>query len=131
MYHAPVAELVDALDSKSSTFGVGVRFPPGVHFRKGLHFCKPFAFLEMNSMFYVYILYSTTSRKFYVGQTNNLTNRLERHNSGYVKSTKSGRPWELLHHESYESRSLAMKREIEIKSWKSAIKIKEMINASR
>ena len=28
--HAPVAELVDALDSKSSSFGVGVRFPPGV-----------------------------------------------------------------------------------------------------
>ena len=26
-----MAELVDALDSKSSSFGVGVRFPPGVH----------------------------------------------------------------------------------------------------
>ena len=25
-----MAELVDALDSKSSSFGVGVRFPPGV-----------------------------------------------------------------------------------------------------
>ena len=28
--NASVAELVDALDSKSSSFGVGVRFPPGV-----------------------------------------------------------------------------------------------------
>ena len=28
---ARVAELVDALDSKSSSFGVWVRFPPRVH----------------------------------------------------------------------------------------------------
>ncbi|WP_415831470.1 GIY-YIG nuclease family protein, partial [Flavobacterium terrigena] len=31
--------------------------------------------------------------KYYIGQTNNMEDRLRRHNSGYSLSTKNGIPW--------------------------------------
>jgi len=46
--------------------------------------------------FYVYILYSPGSDMFYSGQTDNIQNRLERHNAGYEKFTSSGAPWTLI-----------------------------------
>ena len=49
----------------------------------------------------VYIIYSKTIDKYYVGQTDNLERRLIQHNSGYSKSTKSGSPWELKHVERF------------------------------
>ncbi|MDC0257402.1 GIY-YIG nuclease family protein [Crocinitomicaceae bacterium] len=82
-------------------------------------------------MFYVYILHSAVNDRYYIGQTNNLENRLERHNKGSVRSTKAYRPWELVYRETFDDRRLAMSRETQIKSWKSKIKIQELIDASR
>ncbi|WP_298239041.1 GIY-YIG nuclease family protein [uncultured Algibacter sp.] len=45
---------------------------------------------------FVYILFSQSLSKYYVGQTADFDKRLERHNLGYVKSTKHGLPWELI-----------------------------------
>ncbi len=41
----------------------------------------------------VYVLYSDLWDKYYIGQTDNITSRLIRHNSGFVKSTAPYRPW--------------------------------------
>jgi putative endonuclease len=82
-------------------------------------------------MFYVYILYAKDFDRFYIGQTNNLENRLIRHNMGYVKSTKSYLPWEMVFYEKYQTRSEAMVRENYLKSLKSKIKIREIVDASR
>lgn len=46
--------------------------------------------------YYVYILQSAITQKFYCGQTDNIEARLERHNKGLVKSTKHGMPWKLI-----------------------------------
>ena len=46
--------------------------------------------------FFVYILYSLGSDAFYRGQTNDMVERLKRHNSGYENFTKNGIPWTLL-----------------------------------
>jgi len=46
----------------------------------------------MMKKYYIYILYSSLKERYYVGQTDNLDNRLERHNQGKVKSTKYGVP---------------------------------------
>ena len=81
-------------------------------------------------MYFVYILYSATHDAYYVGQTNDLDKRLLRHNSGFVKYTKPRRPWELVYFESYESRAESMSREKQIKSWKSKVKIKELVDQS-
>jgi putative endonuclease len=46
--------------------------------------------------YFVYIIRSQKDESLYVGQTNNLEERLRRHNQGRSKYTKSKRPWELL-----------------------------------
>jgi putative endonuclease len=48
-------------------------------------------------MHIVYIIYSQFTSKYYTGQTNNLDDRIRRHNSGLSKSTKSGIPWEVIY----------------------------------
>jgi len=70
-------------------------------------------------MFTVYILYSKTSDKYYIGHTASMEDRLERHNQGRSISTKSGKPWMLVHTESFPSKSEAYQREMIIKSKKS------------
>ncbi|WPR75430.1 GIY-YIG nuclease family protein [Algoriphagus sp. NG3] len=44
-------------------------------------------------MYYVYILYSSKTDKYYTGSTDNLASRLKHHNSGATPSTKSGAPF--------------------------------------
>jgi len=70
-------------------------------------------------MFYVYILYSKGRDIFYTGQISDVGDRFIRHNQGRSKSTKSGRPWQLVYAEQFESRSDATQREQQIKSMKS------------
>jgi len=68
-------------------------------------------------MFYVYIL-RTSSDTLYIGQTNNLERRMSEHTSKSVKSAKYIRyflSFELVYSEKYQTRSEAMKREIELK----------------
>ncbi len=64
---------------------------------------------------YVYFLYSKQRRQFYVGVSNDVTDRLKRHNNGESLSTKSCRPWMLLHTISCADKSVAMQLEMKIK----------------
>jgi len=64
----------------------------------------------------VYILYSPSLGRFYVGQTEDLVDRLIRHNSGRNKSTKAGVPWTLVHSEQVPNRAEALARERKIKN---------------
>ena len=66
--------------------------------------------------FSVYLLYSPSHDRTYVGQTKELKARLLMHNSGLVRSTKACRPWELVHVEEFETRGEAMAREKWLKS---------------
>ncbi|MCH7398605.1 GIY-YIG nuclease family protein [Belliella sp. DSM 107340] len=71
-------------------------------------------------MYFVYILYSAKTDRYYVGSTNDLEKRLRHHNLGLTPSTKSGSPsWELVYHEVLANRTTALKRELEIKKKKS------------
>ncbi|MDD3787102.1 MAG: GIY-YIG nuclease family protein [Petrimonas sp.] len=76
----------------------------------------------------MYILQSEKTGKFYIGSTGNLEDRLLRHNSGRSKSTKADLPWKLLYTETFLSRSEAMRRESEIKRWKSHEKIVRLVH---
>ena len=80
-------------------------------------------------MYFVYILKSITTGKYYIGSTGDLNDRLQRHNQGRSKATKLGIPWELVHSETFGSRAEAMNREMQIKSWKSHLKIDSLIPA--
>jgi len=48
------------------------------------------------TMFTVYIIFSISKNNYYTGQTKDFENRLSLHNSGQVKSTKSGMPWNIV-----------------------------------
>lgn len=67
-------------------------------------------------MFFVYFLRSRRDGSFYVGQTNCIADRLTRHNSGLVKSTKGRVPFDLVYQETYKTRREAMLREKHLKS---------------
>jgi putative endonuclease len=58
-------------------------------------------------MFYVYILYSARSKNFYYGFTKDLRRRLEEHNQGESKATKSGIPWELVCYSAFSDGDVA------------------------
>ena len=80
-------------------------------------------------MFWVYILQNPESR-FYVGHTEDVSRRLRQHNEarpGSGKYTNKNGPWTLMWSEPHPSRTLAMAREKEIKSWKSARTIRERL----
>jgi len=78
-------------------------------------------------MFYTYILKSQKTKRYYIGQTENLNNRLKRHNTGLVKSTKHGVPWEMTLYETFNTKSEACCRESEIKGYKGGIKFKRLL----
>ncbi len=67
-------------------------------------------------IFFVYFLRSRKDSKFYIGQTNNIEERVERHNKGLIKSTKNRSPFDLVYTETYKTRREAMVREKYLKS---------------
>ena len=81
--------------------------------------------------FYVYILQSQSSSRFYIGQTQDVDDRVAYHNANYSKSLKNRGPWQLVYIEKYETRAEAVRRERQIKSWKDRKMIQELVSASR
>jgi putative endonuclease len=73
-------------------------------------------------MFYTYILYSEKTGAFYIGQSNNLMDRLERHNSGRNKFTRNKGPWLIAAYKSSETRSEAVLLEKKLKNFKNGAK---------
>lgn len=72
-------------------------------------------------MNFVYILYSKSINRFYIGETIDLQSRIIQHNSGFYESsfTKQVKDWELFYSIVCESRFQARKIEIHIKNMKS------------
>ena len=65
----------------------------------------------MIMFFYVYLLKSLNFNEFYIGYTNNLRERLEKHNHGLVFSTKRYMPWQLIYYEACLNQEDAKRRE--------------------
>jgi len=82
-------------------------------------------------MFYTYAI-KNQNNKIYIGQTIDLEVRLQRHN-GLLKNkntsftSKNGGNWELIYKEEFETRSEAMKREKELKSFRGREFIRSLI----
>ncbi len=67
---------------------------------------------------YVYIL-RCNDKTYYTGYTTDLTRRIDQHNQGIAsRYTRGRRPVELVYSEELSTKSLALKREIEIKKLK-------------
>ena len=66
--------------------------------------------------FYTYAIQSQINGDIYVGWTDDLRQRLHRHNSGQVTATMPGRPWVLVYFEGCLSKEKAIEREKTLKT---------------
>ena len=81
-------------------------------------------------MFFCYILYSQTLDQYYIGHTGeNIEERLRKHLSNHKGFTARTKDWIIVYYETFDDKNLAYRRELKIKSWKSKIKIKKLIEA--
>jgi putative endonuclease len=67
-------------------------------------------------MHYVYVLKSIDHDRLYIGSTQDIEERIQRHNSGRTKSIKAYIPYKLIYSECYENKSDALKRERQMKN---------------
>ena len=66
--------------------------------------------------YYVYILQSKKNASLYIGLTDDLKRRFQEHNRGLNFSTKTNRPWRLIHYEAYINEEDAKRREKYLKT---------------
>ena len=73
------------------------------------------------------LLLSDTLNKYYIGSCQDIQKRLQDHLNSRSKFTKVVKDWELKYYETFETRSDAMKRELQIKKMKSSKYIESLI----
>ena len=78
-------------------------------------------------MFYVYIIKSQNTGKYYTGITSDLLKRIKHHNSGANRSTKGRGPWVIVYSEKFEDKKSAWYREKQIKKYKSGTAFKKLV----
>ncbi|USN53691.1 MAG: GIY-YIG nuclease family protein [Candidatus Nomurabacteria bacterium] len=81
-------------------------------------------------MYYVYILLSLYDKKLYIGSTNNLNNRIKKHQNGFVLSTKYRRPLKLIYVEIYISSIDALRRDRYLKGGKGRQDLRTQLQAT-
>ncbi|MBE9668638.1 GIY-YIG nuclease family protein [Mucilaginibacter boryungensis] len=79
-------------------------------------------------MYFVYILYSISKNKYYVGSCEDIAKRLAKHNTNHAGFTGKTGDWTVKHTEQYTNKADALKREKQIKAWKSRVMIEKLIN---
>jgi len=81
-------------------------------------------------MYFVYALYNAKNNKIYIGQTENLEERLRLHNEKIFKNSFTSRfdgNWILIYKEEAEDRSYALIREKQLKSFRGKESLKRYI----
>ncbi len=81
-------------------------------------------------MYYVYIIYSKNYDRYYKGFSENPTRRLDSHNNGKSRYTKSFTPWDLIYVEEFSNKSQALKREKSLKKY-SKSQILELLSSPK
>jgi putative endonuclease len=78
--------------------------------------------------FYIYIIYSPATDRYYVGESDNLEKRITSHNSGVSRYTSIAKDWKVVYTEEYTTRAQSISREREIKRKKSRKYIEWLVN---
>jgi putative endonuclease len=81
----------------------------------------------MPQKYYTYVLKSERDGHTYIGFTSNLTKRIDEHNRGKVRSTKSRRPLNLVYYEEHENKTVGRKRELFLKSGQGRLFLKNKL----
>jgi putative endonuclease len=80
-------------------------------------------------MFHTYILHSPRIDRFYIGCTSNIEERLKKHNNKNRGFTNQSNDWVVVFYRSFDTKNEALELEKQIKSWKSKIRIRKLINS--
>ena len=78
-------------------------------------------------LFYTYIIFSKIKNKYYVGASENPTERLKKHNNKNNGFTNQTNDWEIVFLKKFDSKIEAYTFERKIKSWKSRKMIEKLI----
>ncbi len=79
-------------------------------------------------MYTFYILYSKVKNRYYIGFTGNeIEERLRKHNSNHKGFTGKAGDWSIVYSEKFNEKKVAMRKEKEVKGWKSKILIEKLI----
>lgn len=84
-------------------------------------------------MYYVYAVYNRENNKTYIGQTDNLEERVALHNSKTFKGSYTSRfsgEWKVVYKEETNTRQEALRREKQLKSYRGREQIKKLIHHS-
>lgn len=84
-------------------------------------------FFYFDLKYYLYILKSFSTNKYYTGISDNAEKRLGFHNTIEKGFTSRYRPWEIVFKQEFESKELAGEAERKIKNWKSRKMIDNVI----
>ena len=76
---------------------------------------------------HVYILWSESTQRYYIGVSQDVSRRLSEHNQKKSRYTQNGAPWKLVWQTQKPNRSEALILERKLKNLKSAKRIAEFI----
>ncbi|SHN01048.1 GIY-YIG nuclease family protein [Salegentibacter salegens] len=76
--------------------------------------------------FYVYILFSESLNRYYIGSTQDIGIRLKKHLQSKEGFTSKTKDWGLVYSKEFETRTGAISRERQIKKWKSRLLIEKL-----
>ncbi|MFH1227961.1 MAG: GIY-YIG nuclease family protein [Planctomycetota bacterium] len=79
-------------------------------------------------MYYVYVIQSERDKRYYIGYTSNLEKRLNSHNTGLQRWTRSRGPWKLVYSEYFINKRDAIIRERGLKNKKSHKAIENIVH---
>jgi len=77
--------------------------------------------------FYFYVLYSAEFDTFYIGSSENPDERLKKHLANHKGFTAKAKDWVMCYTESFAQKSLALKREKQLKAWKNKTTIRQLV----
>jgi putative endonuclease len=81
-------------------------------------------------VYFVYAIYNQESQKIYIGQTENLEERIRLHNDKFFKNSYTSRflgSWKLVYREEVADRKAALVRERQLKSYQGRQFVKKFI----
>ena len=85
----------------------------------------------MPDKYFIYILQSESSQRYYIGQSQDLDGRVEHHNRYGSPATRRRGPWKLVYWEEFGARREALLRERKLKRMKSHRYLQSLVSASR
>ena len=89
-----------------------------------------FDFIITPSIYYVYILYSERLTKYYIGYSDDVEARFKKHLTNHKGFTGKAKDWKIVYTEFFDRKEDAIKRELQIKSWKSKRMTEKLISQS-